>query len=108
MNQHGKWCDSDENVIEDICAHLVSKYKGKKCTGFVYDELAKNGKTYTRLHNYIKSGFDANTKKDVESYMAFMRSKGYLKEAPADSGKTANSVATQVTVDADGIDIANL
>ena len=105
VNQFGKWCDADENEISDICAHLVTNYKGAECTGYVYNELAKNGKTYTRLHNYVKSGHDANSSKEVESYIDFMRSKGYLKEAPADSG---NATSNQVTVDADGVDIANL
>tara|TARA_Y100000361_G_scaffold227_2_gene200 strand:+ start:1339 stop:1917 length:579 start_codon:yes stop_codon:yes gene_type:complete len=103
VNQYGKWCDENENEISDICAHLTSKYKDVKCTGYVFEELAKNGKTYTRLHHYCKPGFDEKSKKDVESYMDYMRRKGYLKE-PSNNPTTAS----QVTVDANGIDIANL
>jgi hypothetical protein len=110
VNQHGEWCDSNEQKIDDICDYLMANYKDSKCTIYVYRELAKNGNAYTRVHNKIlKAG--NGSEKELESYITFMKSKGYLKEAPADhqngTAATQTNVGSQA-MNTDGIDIANL
>ena len=88
----------------------MANYKDSRCTIYVYRELAKNGNAYTRVHNKIlKAG--NGSEKELESYINFMKTKGYLKEAPADhqngTAATQTNVGSQA-MNTDGIDIANL
>ena len=35
VNQHGEWCDSNEQKIDDICDYLMANYKDSRCTIYV-------------------------------------------------------------------------
>lgn len=108
VNQHGQWVTEEEQPIDDIASYLTNKYKGTQATIYVFKELAKNGQAYTRVHNKILA--KTNTSEaELKSYIDYLKSKGFLKEAPADSGNgSANKVEPNGAFDASGIDIANL
>ena len=105
-NHMGQWVDSNENPVNDIVAHL-NKYIGTKLSIYVFKELAKNGQAYTRVHNKVLPEGSSHMK-ELESYIAFMKSKGFIKEAPADMTNPAQQVQMNGTGAMDGIDIANL
>ena len=105
-NHMGEWVDADENKIDNIVSYL-SKYTGQKLTIYVFKELAKNGQAYTRVHNKV---FPEGEKyeKELESYIAFLKSKGFIKEAPEDMTTPAQPVEMNGTGSMGNIDIANL
>ena len=108
VNQHGDWVDANEHKIDNIVNHLETNYKDASCTVYVYRELAKDGKAYTRIHNKVLKA-ENGSEKELESYINFMKTKGYIKEAPADhDNKSVGSNVGASNVDASGIDIANL
>jgi len=83
VNQYGEWCTEDETSISDICSHLMANYTGTELTVYVFRELAKNGQAYSKIHNKVlKPGNGAE--KELQSYIDFLKSKGFIKEAPAD------------------------
>lgn len=107
VNQHGKWVTENEEPIDDIASYLTNAYKGKQCTIYVFKELAKNGQAYTRVHNKVLA--KTNTSEtELQSYIDYLKSKGFIKEAPADGTGTATKVEPNGSFDASGIDIANL
>ena len=110
VNTEGNWETEDGQPIADICAHL-SKYIGTNLTIYVYKELAKNGQAYTRVHNKVLP-VSAGSEKELQSYIDFLKSKGFLKEAPADMTNPAQQVQMNGTgstdFNVDGVDIANL
>lgn len=106
INQFGKWITEDDTPIDNISSYLVSNNKGKECTIYVYKELAKNGQAYTRVHNKVLAK-TAKSEAELEDYISFLKSKGYIKEAPADH-KVVSTTAANGNFDASGIDIANL
>ena len=104
VNQHGEWCNEKEEKISDICDHLTKNYKGTLLTVYVYRELAKNGQAYTKIHNKVLAhGNGSET--ELQSYIDFLKSKGFIKEAPADH-KNAESTPDSSTPSE--FDIANL
>jgi len=107
VNQFGQWVDCDEKPIEDMAAYLTENYKGHECTIYVYKELAKNGQAYTRVHNKVLAK-TAKSEDELQDYISYLQSKGFIKEAPADMDTSAKKVEMNGTLDAGGIDIANL
>ena len=109
VNQFGKWVNSDEKDIDNIVSYMNENHAGKECTIYVYKELAKNGQAYTRVHNKVLAK-SASSEKELEDYITFLKSKGFIKEAPADhQNPTANGeLPKDGNFDASGIDIANL
>ncbi len=106
VNQHGEWVNFKEEKIDDICSYIMDNYKDSACTIFIYKEQGKDGKAYTRVHNKVlaaKNGSEA----ELESYVDFIRKKGYLKEAKEGNG-TANNVGADTSFNVDEIDVANL
>ena len=110
VNQDGKWETEEGQPISNICDHL-NKYCGVNLTIFIFKELSKNGQAYTRVHNKVLP-VSAGSEKELESYIEFLRSKGFLKEAPEDMSKPANNVVMNGTdsenFDASGISVENL
>ncbi len=104
VNQHGEWCDENEQKIDDICSFLETQYAGTACTVYVFKELSKNGKAYTKIHNKVLAHGNGS-EKELESYIEFLRTKGFIKEAPADH---TNPTTTESNPLPDGIDIASL
>ena len=98
----------NENKIDDICSHLEKNYKDSKLTVYVYKELAKNGNAYTRIHNKVlKSGNGSEA--ELQSYIDFLKSKNFIKEAPADHKNADSTGSTQNPNSVpDEFDIANL
>jgi|9_EtaG_2_1085328.scaffolds.fasta_scaffold00850_16 hypothetical protein len=107
-NQLGQWVDENEKPIDDIVAHL-NQYIGTSLTIYVYKELAKNGQAYTRVHNKVLA-VSAKSEEELQGYINFMKSKGFLKEAPKDMNNPAQSVQMNGTgsLPTGNIDIANL
>jgi len=105
-NHMGKWVDSDENEISNIVSHL-NQYIGTELTIYVFKELAKNGQAYTRVHNKVFPKGEAYHK-ELESYIAFLKSKGFIKEAPENMDTPAQPVEMNGTGTMGNIDIANL
>ncbi len=109
-NHLGQWVNESEQPIDNIVQHL-QQYMGTKLTIYVYKELAKNGQAYTRVHNKVLAVSD-KSEEELTSYINFMKSKGFLKEAPADMTNPAQQVQMNGTGSTDfnagGIDIANL
>ena len=110
INTEGKWEQENGEPITDIVAYL-HKYIGTKHTIYVYKELAKNGQAYTRVHNKVLP-VSAKSEEELKGYIDFLKSKGFIKEAPADMTNPAQQVQMNGTgstgFDANGIDIANL
>jgi len=87
-DRYGKWVDEDDIAIDDIATYLNTHHISpdaltSEATPFyiyVYKENAKNGKTYTRVASKIVRNLQRE-KDDLESWITFMKSKGYLKEA---------------------------
>ena len=105
-NHLGQWVNEKEEPVADIVTHL-NQYMGTSLTIFVFKELAKNGQAYTRVHNKVLAK-TANSENELEGYINFLRSKGFLNEAPKDMSTPAQSVQMNGTTNVDGIDIANL
>ena len=105
-NHLGQWVNEKEEPITDIVAHL-NQYIGKQLTIFVYKELAKNGQAYTRVHNKVLK-VAHNSVEELEGYINFLRSKGFIKEAPANMSTPSQPVQMNGTGEMGGIDIANL
>ena len=104
-NHEGAWVTETEEPITDIVSHL-QKYVGQKLTIYVFKELAKNGQAYTRVHNKVLP-VTAKSEEELQGYINFLKSKGFLKEAPADMGNSSNKVEMAQPA-AGGIDIASL
>ena len=108
VNQKGEWVTEDEEPIDDIASFLNSNYSHAdepkyEYLTYVYKELAKNGKVYTRIHpRFVKDGNGAHA--ELKSYIDFLTSKGFLKEANDDQG-AANP---ETELELDGLEIANL
>ena len=84
INAKGEWEDESGNTIEDIANFLRDYIKADSHNLFVfiYKEPDKKdpNKAWTRVHNHIVKN-DTSGREELESYIAFMRQKGYLKEA---------------------------
>ena len=106
INQDGKWETEDGKPISDICAHL-NQYCGVNLTIFIYKELSKNGQAYTRVHNKVLP-VSAGSEKELESYIEFLRSKGFLKEAPADMSNNAKQIVMNGTDDSKEFDASEI
>lgn len=107
-NQDGSWVSETEEPVSDIVAHL-QKYIGQTLTIYVYKELAKNGQAYTRVHNKVLP-VSAKSEEELTSYINFLKSKGFLKEAPADMSNPAQKVELNGTgsISNGNLDIASL
>lgn len=107
-NQDGSWVDENEAPVADIVAHL-QKYMGQKLTIYVFKELAKNGQAYTRVHNKVLP-VSAKSEEELTGYINFLKSKGFLKEAPADMTNPAQKVQMNGTgtISNGSLDIAQL
>ena len=109
VNQKGEWVTEDEEPIDDIAAFLNSNYAhmdepSYEYLTYVYKELAKNGKIYTRVHSrFVRDGVGAHD--DLKGYMDFLIGKGFLKEATEDQATAAAPVGD---LELDGLEIANL
>ena len=107
VNHKGQWVDNLEQPIPNIAEFLTSNFgtpvaPSKDYVIYVYREMAKNGKAYTRVHNKImKKGNGAID--ELDSYIKYLQSKGYIKEATAEQ-----SMAAQTEVNIDGLDVASL
>jgi len=106
VNQHGEWVNHKEEKIDDICSYIMNNYKDIALTIFIYKEQGKDGKAYTRVHNKVLAAKNGS-EQELESYIAFLRKKGYLKEAKEGDG-TANNVGADTSFNVDELDVANL
>jgi len=109
INTEGKWESADGNPIKDIVLYL-NKHLGTNLTIYVYKELAKNGQAYTRVHNKVLAVSD-KSENDLDGYIKFLQTKGFIKEAPADhvsAGANALATGTPGASAIDGLDIASL
>jgi hypothetical protein len=108
VNQKGEWVDADENPISDIAAYLTDAYchpdtVKEEYVIYVYKELAKNGKVYTRVHTrFLAMG--AGAEEELVSYTDYLKSKGYLKEA--DENQTNGAAVDNLHLE--GLDVASL
>ena len=94
INAKGGWETEDGQPIEDIEKYLNDNHaEGLDANpstfpylAYVYKEKPKQpgGKVYTRVHHKINEN-SVNGRKKLEDDMNWMRSKGYLKEAPLDT-----------------------
>lgn len=108
INTEGNWEQESGDPIENIVMHL-NKYLGVTLTIYVYKELAKNGQAYTRVHNKVLAK-NAKSEEDLEGYINFLKSKGFIKEAPADHRNDAPNATTGAIPNGavEGLDIASL
>lgn len=94
-NRYGEWVDENDAPINNIVAFLNKHYiEPDALTSnahpfyiYVYKEAAKDGKAYTRVAQKIARQV-AREKVDLESWITFMKSKGFIKEA---TESTSNS-----------------
>ena len=105
VNQFGEWVDENEEKINDICDYLELGYKGSDCTIYVYRELAKDGKAYTRIHNKVLKAGNGSAQ-ELEGYINYLKANNFIKEAPADHDNNSTVAADPIQVD--GVDIATL
>ena len=103
-NHLGAWVNENEEPIADIVTHL-QQYVGTKLTIYVYRELAKNGQAYTRVHNKVLQ-VSTKSEEELTGYINFLKSKGFIKEAPADTGSSTQNAS--IPTGANGLDIAQL
>ena len=106
VNQNGKCVDENEEPIDDIATFLESNFAHEEPNFeylvYVFKELAKNGKTYTRIHSrFMRKGNGAE--EELDSYIKFLLKKGYLKEAADDDAVTPDN-----DLKLDGLEIASL
>ena len=85
INQYGKWEDADGKELEDAAAFFQSMYTNTPegtypYLVYVYKELPKKGKSYTRVHNKIMKNEGTNERK-LKDHIAYLKKNGYLKEA---------------------------
>ena len=96
VNQNGEWVDEKEETINDIANYLETQYAGTDMTIYVFRELAKDGKAYTRIHNKVLAKSNTSETK-LQDYIDFLKSKNFIKEAPADHrNDTPNNVASSM------------
>ena len=105
-NHMGDWVDANEHAISDIVTHL-QQYVGHQLTIYVFKELAKNGQAYTRVHNKVLP-VSAKSEEELTGYINFLKSKGFLKEAPADMTNPSQKVEMNGTGALGNLDIAQL
>ena len=84
INLQGNFEDEDGTPILDITKHLNENFahKGDLCPFMCYvykSEPKDGGQSYTRVLPRLVMNTDAG-KADLESYVAFMKTKGHLKE----------------------------
>ena len=106
VTQHGEWANFKEEKIDDICGYIMDNYKEMALTIFIYKEQGKDGRAYTRVHNKVLAAGNGS-EKELESYVAFLRKKGYLKVAREGDG-AANCVTPDTSFNTDELDVANL
>jgi len=109
VNQKGEWVDEDEKPISDIAAFLTETYAHPEVAKeeyviYVYKELAKNGKVYTRVHTRFLAEAEG-AEAELKSYTDFLKSKGYLKEA--DENQTNGAIEVD-SLHLEGLDVASL
>jgi len=95
INAKGGWETEDGQPIDDIAGYLTDNHgigletepKDFPYLAYVYKEKPKQpgGKVFTRVHHKINNNTPEGKKKLTDD-MNWMRSKGYLKEAPAKEG----------------------
>ena len=89
VNAHGEWEDEKGNKIENISDYLkefIPNNETFNLYAYIYKEQDKKDpmKAWTRVHNHVVSNTES-TRKELEGYIAFVKSKGYLKEAVENS-----------------------
>jgi hypothetical protein len=110
INQHGKFEDEDGEEINDIAAYLNDTYADGGSDNYpylvyVYKELPKNGKSYTRVHNKIMKNEGTNERK-LADHIAYLKKNNYLKEAKAEN--TNGVIQVDNISDLDGMTLENL
>jgi len=91
VNQNGKWVTADESPIEDIAAYLNEHFTNtdRPYKVYVFKEMGKNGKEYTRVHPRIFKN-KPGAEEALLDYIKYMKDNGYLKEstgvAPSQNG----------------------
>ncbi|MBP02247.1 MAG: hypothetical protein CMM25_05520 [Rhodospirillaceae bacterium] len=106
INTEGKWENEDGTPIADIILHL-NKYLGTELTIYVFRELAKNGMAYTRVHNKVLA-VNPKSEEELEGYIKFLKTKGFIKEAPEGHVNPDTPNAAISTPQVEGLDIASL
>ena len=99
INADGGWEDEKGEPISDVVG-LLNKYTIDSTNGYyvyIYKEPDKKNptKSWTRVHNKIVKN-DTKGRADLESYINYMKTKGYLKEA---TDAIANGVSDAKVVD---------
>ena len=107
VNHQGQWVNNLEEPISDIATYLTEQFAvpvapNKDYIIYVYRELAKNGKAYTRVHNRVMKKANGATE-ELDSYITYLKSKGYIKEATAEQ-----SMGATKEINVDGLDVASL
>ena len=109
INQHGKFEDEDGEEVNDIAAYLNDTFADGGSDKFpylvyVYKELPKNGKSYTRVHNKIMKNEGSNERK-LTDHIAYLKKNNYLKEAKETSNDT---IVVDSIDDLKGMQLENL
>ena len=107
VNQNGEWVDDKEEPISDIAAYLNEHFATEDdMVIYIFKERGKDGKVYTRVHNrFIKH--NEENKKDLQSFIDWMKSNGYHKEVDPSETNGAPAAAKE-SVEIDGLDVTNL
>ena len=93
INQKGGWESQDGKTIKDIAKYLNDNHCGEATIpgttpsldylGYVYKELnKKSGKAYTTVHYRLFPNTSVGNV-DLASHVKWLKTNGYLKEAPA-------------------------
>tara|TARA_R100000808_G_C2147571_1_gene155555 strand:- start:2123 stop:2758 length:636 start_codon:yes stop_codon:yes gene_type:complete len=118
INQHGKFEDEDGKEIDDIASYLNDMFADNSASipgagsdnypylVYVYKELPKNGKSYTRVHNKIMKNEGTNERK-LADHIAYLKKNNYLKEAPETSSGSDTLVVDNID-DLKGMTLENL
>ena len=104
INAKGKWEDDSGNPIKDIAKYLITNHKsnGEEYVGYIYKEPnKKTGKAYNTCHYRIWPNTSVGHV-ELASHIKWMKTNGYLKEAPV------NSVPTQTTAFPEGSGIEDV
>ena len=102
INQKGGWESQDGKAIKDIAKYLNDNHCSEETIpgttpsldylGYVYKELnKKSGKSYTTVHYRLFPNTSAGNV-DLASHVKWLKTNGYLKEAPATPVPTQENV----------------
>jgi hypothetical protein len=104
INAKGEWEDDSGNPIKDIAKYLLTNHKssGEDFVGYIYKEPnKKTGKAYNTCHYRIWPNTSTGHI-ELASHVKWMKTNGYLKEAPV------NSVPIQTTAFPEGSGIEDV